>query len=159
MTVTMEQVRQVLEPEEPDYAAAARLGPGSLPHLRELAEGADPMLASKAVYAASLLDGDQGGAVVAGAARSADPVLRVAAAAPRPTCRPTPRWACSASWSPTPTPASARWPGPRCRRTRRRNSSGACGPLGKPHVRGTTGRHRERTRRRGADAALLADAR
>ncbi|MCB5169214.1 HEAT repeat domain-containing protein [Streptomyces bambusae] len=80
MTVTMETVRQALEPEEPDYAAAARLGPGSLPHLRELARGADLMLATKAVYAASLLDGDQGGDVVEGAARSGEPLLRVAAA-------------------------------------------------------------------------------
>lgn len=79
-SVSMQDVRRVLDPEEPDYAAMAQLGPDSLPHLRTLVEGDDPMLASKSAYAASLLEGDQGQDVILTAARSDDPVLRVAAA-------------------------------------------------------------------------------
>jgi HEAT repeat protein len=71
----------VLEPEEPDYAAASRLGPEALPHLEALVAGSDPMLASKAAYAASVLEGATGEEVVRVAARSDDPVVRVAAAA------------------------------------------------------------------------------
>ncbi|MDT0344533.1 HEAT repeat domain-containing protein [Streptomyces litchfieldiae] len=78
--VTMQDVRRVLEPEEPDYAAMARLGSGSLPHLRDLVQGPDPMLASKAAYAAGLLEGDQGHDVITIAALSEDPIVRVAAA-------------------------------------------------------------------------------
>jgi hypothetical protein len=79
-SVSMQDVRRVLDPEEPDYAAVAQLGTDSLPHLRTLVQGDDPMLASKSAYAASLLEGDQGQDVILTAARSDDPVLRVAAA-------------------------------------------------------------------------------
>jgi len=77
----MQDVLAVLEPEEPDYRAAAELGPESLPHLAELVRGDDPMLASKAAYAASMLEGNQGQEVVVAAARHGDSVVRVAAAA------------------------------------------------------------------------------
>jgi HEAT repeat protein len=80
MAVTMKQVRAALDPEEPDYAAAARLGPGALPHLQALVRGDDPMLASKAVYLASLIQDERTPAVVEVAAQHADPVVRVAAA-------------------------------------------------------------------------------
>ncbi|MFG3258423.1 hypothetical protein [Streptomyces sp. NPDC048172] len=80
MTVSMHDVRRTLDPEEPDYASVARLGPESLPHLRALVGGDDALLASKAAYAASLLDGDTGKEVVEVAARSEDAALRVAAA-------------------------------------------------------------------------------
>jgi hypothetical protein len=50
------RVRAALEPEEPDYAAAAQLGP-AVPHLQTLIQGDDPMLASKASYLASLIQG------------------------------------------------------------------------------------------------------
>ncbi|MFI9047300.1 hypothetical protein [Streptomyces sp. NPDC053427] len=79
-SVSMQDVRRVLDPEEPDYAAMAQLGTDSLPHLRTLVQGDDPMLASKSAYAASVLEGDQGQDVILTAARSDDPVLRVAAA-------------------------------------------------------------------------------
>ncbi|HET9650017.1 MAG TPA: hypothetical protein VFP34_17540 [Microlunatus sp.] len=79
MTVSMEDVRKVLDPDEPDYAAASQLGEDALPHLEELVRGDDPMLASKATYAASLISG--GADAVATAADSADPIVRVAAAA------------------------------------------------------------------------------
>jgi hypothetical protein len=77
----MEDVRRILDPEEPDYSRVAGLGADALPHLSALVTGDDPMLASKATYAASLLDGDTGEPVVRLAAGSSDPAVRVAAAA------------------------------------------------------------------------------
>ena len=79
MSVSMDDVRKVLDPDEPDYTAAAQLGEEALPHLERLVRGGDAMLASKAAYAASLIEG--GSDVVEAAARSEDPVVRVAAAA------------------------------------------------------------------------------
>ena len=81
MAISMSDVRRVLDPEEPNYADAARLGEEALPHLAALVASEDHMLASKAAYAASLLEGAAGADVVRAAARSGDPVLRVAAAA------------------------------------------------------------------------------
>jgi HEAT repeat protein len=75
----MQDVRKVLDPDEPDYAAAAELGEEALPHLEQLVRGDDAMLASKATYAASLIRG--GADTVETAADSEDPVVRVAAAA------------------------------------------------------------------------------
>jgi HEAT repeat protein len=81
MAVTLKQVRAALDPEEPDYAAAGRLGPEALPHLRRLVASKDTMLASKAVHLAALVGGDDAVDVVQQAAEHANPVLRVAAAA------------------------------------------------------------------------------
>ena len=81
MAVSMEDVRRVLDPEEPDYERAAALCKDALPHLQALDVGADPMLASKAVYAASLIEDNAAAGVVRAGARSDNPVLRVAAAA------------------------------------------------------------------------------
>jgi HEAT repeat protein len=81
MAVSMEDVRRVLDPEEPNYEAAAKLGTEALPHLQALVAGKDSMLASKAAYAASMLQGAAGEDVVRTAARSHDLVVRVAAAA------------------------------------------------------------------------------
>ncbi len=80
MAVKMDQVRRALDPEEPDYEKGARLGPEALPHLAALVESGDTLLASKAAYLASLIDGAQAGEIVQAAARSEDAVLRVAAA-------------------------------------------------------------------------------
>jgi hypothetical protein len=77
----MEDIRRILDPEEPNYAKVPGLGADALPHLEALVAGDDPMLASKAAYAASLLDGDTGEPVVRLAAESPDVVVRVAAAA------------------------------------------------------------------------------
>jgi HEAT repeat protein len=92
MPVSMEDVRRVLDPEEPNYEAAADLGPEALPHLEALVAGDDPMLASKAAYAASMFEGAAGQEIVRAAAQSDDPVVRVAAAAaarnlPAPSAR------------------------------------------------------------------------
>src|SRR4051812_32807885 len=81
MAVTMKQVRAALDPEEPDYAAAAGLGPDALPHLRRLVTSKDTMLASKAVHLAALIGGDDAVDVVRQASEHDNPVLRVAAAA------------------------------------------------------------------------------
>lgn len=81
MAVTMETVRAVLDPEEPDYAAAAALGEDALPFLGQLVRGDDVMLAAKATYAAGLVGGPGAANAVAEAARSDEPTIRVAAAA------------------------------------------------------------------------------
>lgn len=81
MAVSMKKVRAAIDPEEPDYAAAAQLGPDALPHLQTLVHGDDPMLASKAVYLASLIQNERAPDVLREAAQHADPIVRVAAAA------------------------------------------------------------------------------
>ncbi|MDP9372193.1 MAG: hypothetical protein M3Q65_07005 [Chloroflexota bacterium] len=80
MPVTMEQVRAVLTPEEPDYAQAAGLGPDALPHLEELVGEPDALLASKAAYLASLIPDPRSANVLRKAAGSSRPEVRVAAA-------------------------------------------------------------------------------
>src|SRR5262245_49120973 len=81
MAVTMNQVRAALTPEEPDYNQAATLGPEALPYLRTLVQEAEPMLASKATYLASLIEHPDAVAVVRDAAQSNKSVEKVAAAA------------------------------------------------------------------------------
>src|SRR5215210_3412217 len=81
MAVTMNNVRAVLDPEEPDYGQVAKLGADALPHLEALVSSGDTMLASKAAYAASLIKDPKSADVVDTAAKSDDPAVRVAAAA------------------------------------------------------------------------------
>jgi HEAT repeat protein len=80
MPVSLEQVRAALDPEEVNYRAAAQLGPEALPHLAVLARGPDMMLASKATYLASLIQGAQAEQIVEEAAAHPEPAVRVAAA-------------------------------------------------------------------------------
>jgi len=80
MPVTDQEVRALLSAEEPDYAAAARLGPDALPALRRFVESGDPNLASKATYLAGLIGDPQSAPILLVAAASPNPVLRVAAA-------------------------------------------------------------------------------
>jgi hypothetical protein len=81
MPVDMEQVKAALYPEEPDYAQSAQeLGADALPHLEKIIGGSDTSLAAKATYLAGLIGGEQSVAAVAKAARSAQPVVRIAAA-------------------------------------------------------------------------------
>lgn len=81
MAVTMDQVRAALDVDEPNYPAIAQqLGPSAAPQLEQLVRDADPLLASKAAYLASLV-GPAAANVVAAAAQHTDPVVRVAAAA------------------------------------------------------------------------------
>lgn len=81
MAVTLEQVKQALSAIEPNYPELARLGPEALPHLRTLVAGADPGLASKAAYLASLIRDGSSAEIVAQAAGSRQVEVRVAAAA------------------------------------------------------------------------------
>jgi HEAT repeat protein len=81
MVVTKQQVIDMLNPDEPNYPEAAKLGPDALPHLDTLVKTADPMLASKATYLASLIQGEQSIDVLKAAAQSNHPEVRVAAAA------------------------------------------------------------------------------
>ena len=81
MAITMQDVRAWLDPDEPNYAAAARsLGPAALPLLLELVRGGDLGLASKATSLASRIPSDKSVDVLAAAAATTEPILRVAAA-------------------------------------------------------------------------------
>lgn len=81
MSIGFEDVIEVVAPEEPDYESAGKLGPDALPHLREIVDGSDAMLASKAAYIASLIEDDGAIAVLETAANNEDVTVRVAAAA------------------------------------------------------------------------------
>ena len=79
MPVTMKQVRAALDPEEPDYEKAAKLGPETLPHLEKLIARKDPHLASKAASLAGMIKDERAGRVVEKAAKHEDVCVRVAA--------------------------------------------------------------------------------
>lgn len=81
MPITMKEVRARLDADEVDYRGAAALGPEALPHLSELAQGPDTMLASKAAYLASLIPGEPSARILSAAGSRPEPVVRVAAAA------------------------------------------------------------------------------
>jgi HEAT repeat protein len=80
MPVTMEQVRAALDPEEPDYEKAAKLGPEALPHLDKLISRKDPHLASKAASLAGMIQDERAARVVEKASKHDDVRVRVAAA-------------------------------------------------------------------------------
>jgi len=80
MPVTMEKVRAALDPEEPDYEKAAKLGPEALPHLEKLISRKDPNLASKAASLAGMIKDERAARVVEKAAKHEDARVRVAAA-------------------------------------------------------------------------------
>ncbi|MEJ7806891.1 MAG: hypothetical protein WKG03_13345 [Telluria sp.] len=81
MPVTRAQVEQLLNVDEPDYAAGWRLGANALPHLLAMVREGNPGLAAKAIYLATRIGGDGATAVIDAGASHADPVPRVAAAA------------------------------------------------------------------------------
>jgi hypothetical protein len=82
MAVTMNEVRQWLDPEEPDYAGArAALGSDALVHLATLAAGGDLALASKSIYLASTISSPESVALLRAAYARREPVLSVATAA------------------------------------------------------------------------------
>jgi HEAT repeat protein len=81
MAITLADVIAVLHPEEPDYAKARQLGPDAIPFLQQIVMHSDQMTAAKAAYLAGLIGTAAGAQVVAHAAGSANPALRVAAAA------------------------------------------------------------------------------
>ena len=82
MAVDMDQVRAALEPEEPNYPAAAqKLGPDALPHLERIITGDHPGLAAKAAYLAGLIGTERSMPAMDKAARSGQAPVRIAAAA------------------------------------------------------------------------------
>jgi HEAT repeat protein len=81
MSVSLQDVKRVLDPDEPNYGTGRALGPDALPHLATLAQGPDEHLAAKAVYLASLIGTDAGVAVVREALGNASPLVRIQAAA------------------------------------------------------------------------------
>jgi|GraSoiStandDraft_27_1057306.scaffolds.fasta_scaffold168676_2 S-adenosylmethionine:diacylglycerol 3-amino-3-carboxypropyl transferase len=85
MAVTAEQVRAVLAPEEPDYAAAAALGADALPHLSQLITGDNLEFAVKAASLASQIPDDRSVDVALMAAQSPHVLVRVAVAAGLPS--------------------------------------------------------------------------
>lgn len=80
MAVTLQQVLNQLDTDEPNYTALAALGPEAVPHLASLVRGEDAGLASKAAYLASLIQSEESVGVLTAAAASAHDVVRVAAA-------------------------------------------------------------------------------
>src|SRR5689334_2782124 len=81
MPVTIQDVVNQLDREEPDYRQAARLGPDALPFVRQLIEGDNIALASKAAFLAGQIRGAGSLQVLEIASRHPNPVVRVAAAA------------------------------------------------------------------------------
>lgn len=80
MPVTMQQVLAEIDKDEPDYAAAAKLGPEALPHLEMIVEANDPLRASKAAYLASLIGGAGAIDLLRKASEHHDPQVRIAVA-------------------------------------------------------------------------------
>ena len=80
MSITLDQVRRLLDPEEPDYTTAARFGRQLLPHLQSLIRSGNPNYASKATYLASLVEDERAVEILRDAARNPSPLVRVAAA-------------------------------------------------------------------------------
>jgi hypothetical protein len=81
MPVTMEEVVNQLDREEPNYTQAAQLGSEALPHLITLIQGGNLGLAAKAASLAGTINAGQSADVLEMAARHPEPVVRVAAAA------------------------------------------------------------------------------
>ena len=80
MPVTMQEVLAEIDKDEPNYTAAAKLGPDALPHLKMIIEANDPLSAAKAAYAASLIGGPESIVVLREAADHHDPQVRIAVA-------------------------------------------------------------------------------
>ncbi|MCX5603751.1 hypothetical protein OOK29_37005 [Streptomyces phaeochromogenes] len=81
MPITLDELRRLLDSDEPDYPAIALMtGPESAEHLRTLARDENVMLATKAVYAVSLIESATAPDVVDEAAASDEPLLRIASA-------------------------------------------------------------------------------
>ena len=80
MTVTFDQVRNLLAADEPNYAVAVRWGSQVLPHLQALINSGDEDLGAKAASLAGFIDDDRAVEVLRQAANSASALVRLAAA-------------------------------------------------------------------------------
>jgi hypothetical protein len=82
MGLTMAQLRTLLDPDEPQYAQMRTLlAPDDIPNLVSIAQGIDPMLASKAAYAVTLIQDQAAVQALGDIAASPHEVVRVASAA------------------------------------------------------------------------------
>jgi len=80
MTVSKKTVIDVVSAEEIDCKRAEDLGMGAFPHLLDLVRGDDELIASRAVWVASRIDGNKMIDIIKIAANREDPLTRVAAA-------------------------------------------------------------------------------
>jgi hypothetical protein len=80
MPVSYAKLKAMLDVDEPNYAALAEIAADAMNHLRKLAASDDVSLASKAVSLAGIIGDDSSVVVVKDAAKSREPVVRVAAA-------------------------------------------------------------------------------
>ena len=78
--VTFAQVQAALDPDEPNYSEAAKLGTAALPHLDKLVREASPMLASKATYLAALIGGETAADILRHAAVHPNSIVKAAVA-------------------------------------------------------------------------------
>lgn len=76
----MEQVLEALYPDEPDYTSAKKLGAGALIYLQIIATSKDSLLASKATYLSSLINGNRSIDILKTALNSQYPDVGIAAA-------------------------------------------------------------------------------
>ena len=88
MTDTPKDIMRTLRLIEPTAEELRALGPEALPYLATLAAGEDGWLAGRAAYAAAIIGGAEGAAVVEVAARHPAAETRVAAAAAARNLRP-----------------------------------------------------------------------
>jgi hypothetical protein len=85
MALTVNELRYLLGADEPDYEAiAAKAGRDSTQAIAEIAKGEDTMMASKAVYLASLVNDKDAFSIIADAADSPVSRVRLAAASALP---------------------------------------------------------------------------
>ncbi len=85
MALTVNELKMLLGNEEPDYAAiAVKAGNDSTQAIAELAAGPDTMLASKAIYLASLIKDTRAFTIIEKASNSSVSRLRIAAASALP---------------------------------------------------------------------------
>src|SRR5262245_29667648 len=80
MPVSYAELKAKLDVDEPDYAALAKIAANATGHLRKLVASAEVVLATKAVSLAGFIRNAGSIDVVEDAAKSRDPLVRVAAA-------------------------------------------------------------------------------
>lgn len=80
MVVTMKQVMDLLNAEEPRYSKGSELGPEALSHVEAIIKAAEPMLAAKATYLAGFIQDERSVAILIAAANSKHLRIRLAAA-------------------------------------------------------------------------------
>ena len=81
MALTLEQTRTKLMAIEPNYDELVKLGREAIPFLETLVSDPNAFVAAKAAYLASLIQDPRSQGILEKAARSADPRVRMAAAA------------------------------------------------------------------------------